>query len=267
MTTTAIRGATAHGSWILNPVSNPTALLRLFCFPYAGGGASIFSNWSRTLPPEVDICAIHMPGREARLHEPPLTRWADVIDRLAGALRPWMDRPFAFFGHSLGAGIAFELARRLRRDQQPGLMHLFVSGGAAPHLPLDRPLTHGLPEAEFIDAIRSLAGTPDEILQDPELMAVFVPILRADFGLSERYMYQEVAPLAVPISSYGGIDDRRVPRVKLEAWRRHTACAFRVAMFNGGHFFLHDSRQAVLSTLTRELRGILSLLRYAPPPP
>ncbi|HEX8212555.1 MAG TPA: alpha/beta fold hydrolase [Longimicrobium sp.] len=247
--------------WVRIPGgANPAARLRLFCFPYAGGGASVFFPWPRALPPEVEVCAVQLPGREERLHEPPITRWDELVDQLAGALVPWMDRPFAFFGHSLGASVAFELAQRLRRDRRRGPVHLFASGRAAPHLPPSMAPVHHLPHEEFVHELRRLAGTPDEVLEKADLMEILIPLLRADFQLAETYTFQGDEPLAIPISAYGGVEDERVRPADVEGWRQHATGAFRRVMFPAGHFFVNEHRPFVLAELGRELRATLGRL-------
>jgi medium-chain acyl-[acyl-carrier-protein] hydrolase len=247
----------AKSPWIVTTVPNPAARLRLIGVPYAGSGASAFAMWPRALPADVEMCAVQMPGREARLGEPPLTRWDDVIDRLAEALLPWTQQgPFALFGHSLGAMVAFEIARRWRRDRRPGPDHLFVSGCRAPHLPLDDPPTHTLPHEKFVHAVRRLRGTPEEVLDCADLLDTFLPALRADFTLWETYVYRDDEPLGVPISAYGGIEDEHADASTLQAWRAQTTSAFRQVMFPGSHFFVNADRAAVLAELARELRTI-----------
>lgn len=250
-------------SWLIVPgPPKDNARLRLFAFPYAGGGASVFSSWPRILPANVEICAVQMPGREGRLSERPITSWEDTIPRLAEALIPAMDRPFVFFGHSLGAVLAFELARHLRRERRRGPVHLFVSGRRAPHLLRERPPTYNLPRAQFLCEL-ALWGTPDIVLRTPELLDVFLPVLRADFGLSEMHIYQPEMPLATPISAYGGEQDVHVSPADVEQWRKHTSEAFRRVMFPGGHFFLNEHRVAVLSEVVTELRAITSIIAAA----
>ena len=251
-------------NWVSVRCPNPSAPLRLLCFPYAGAGPSVFSAWSRILPSQVEVCAIQMPGRERRVTEPLMTRMENAIDDLAEALVPWMDRPFVFFGHSVGALLAFELARRLRREGKQRLLRLIVSGRSAPHLPLEIPAIHGLADEEFVEELSQFAGTPKEVLQDQELMEIFIPILRADFRLGETYTYRDDVPLAVPISAYGGLADETVSVDRVGEWRRHTTDAFRFVMFPGGHFFLNENRAALLSEVAGELRETIRRLRGDP---
>ena len=239
---------------------NAAARMRLITFPYAGGGPSVFSAWPRSLPSDVELCAVLMPGRETRLLEAPIARWDGLIDQLIATVAPWMDRPTMFFGHSLGAIVAFELARQLPAGLRPLLLHLFVSGRRAPHVLLNEPTTYNLPEPEFVRELKRLAGTPEEVLQSPEMMEVYLPLLRADFALSETYAYQDGAPLTIPISAYGGDTDSHVSTDDVAAWRRYTIGAFRHVTLAGGHFFLNDNRSALLSQLTHELHAHIACL-------
>lgn len=213
----------------------------------------MYASWPRALPVEVELCAVQLPGREERFGEQPMTRWDDLVERVVEALMPWLDRPFVLFGHSLGAAVAFEVARRVR-DHPSALVHLLVSGRSAPHLPLEDPPTYNLPTHEFLDELRRAGGTNDEVMRDPELIELFLPLLRADFQLSELYAYQDDAPLAVPISAFGGMTDERVSLTRLEGWSRHTVVAFERVLFPGGHFFIRDNREAMLLELARVVR-------------
>ncbi len=244
--------------WAIFPRPEPNARLRLFCFPYAGGGASIFSPWVRILPPEVEVVAVQPPGRESRLSEKPYSDMTELVDAMHRELRPHFDKPFAFFGHSNGGLMAFELARTLRRAGGPMPLHLFGSGRPAPQLDLDEPPIHHLPHDEFIEELRRFAGTPEEILQNAEIMELIMPLLRADFALGETYVYTPEPPLDLPISAYGGVQDEEVSEEQVAAWREQTSGEFRMKMFPGGHFFLNEDRAVVLAELTRELRPLLA---------
>ncbi len=240
-------------AWVRFPQPNPLARLRLFCFPHAGGGASLYRLWPQGLPEEVEVCAVQLPGREGRMQEAPFTRMTPLVQTLLPALQPYLDKPFALFGHSLGALICFQLARQLRR--QVGLLpvHLFVAAWPAPHLPhLDQPL-HQLPEAEFIRSLRRLQGTPELVLRNRDLLDIFLPLLRADFAVAETYTYAAEPPLACPITAFGGLQDRRVGRQPLEAWRQQTTAAFALRLFPGDHFFVQDNRPLLLEAIAGDL--------------
>lgn len=231
----------------------PRVRLRLFCLPYAGGGASVFRGWSAFAPPEIQLLPVHLPGRGNRFSERPLVRLDALVDQLADELGPFMDVPFALFGHSMGAMVAFELTRRLRELGRSLPESLLVAGRRAPHRPSDKRPLHALPEPEFQKELRGLDGTPEEILQHPELMEVFAPILRADFELCETYAYRAGEPLDVPISAFGGLEDPDVRRDDLQAWQEHTRGPFRLRMFPGGHFFLNGARQQLVHALSEDL--------------
>lgn len=247
---------TATDSWILLRNPNPAATLRLFCFPYAGGGALIYRTWAEGLPGSVEVCPVQLPGRENRLSETPFRRLSTLADAVATSIIKYTDKPFAFFGHSMGAKLAFEVARRLRREGNCQPVHLFVSGSSAPHLPeTGRPL-HELPKELFIEELRRLNGTPKEVLDHPELMDLVIPMLRADFEMVQTYTYTEEVPLGCPITAFGGLEDVEVPRTELAAWSEHTRAAFTVRMFPGDHFFLNRKTSPLLPTLARELQEI-----------
>lgn len=249
--------------WAVYPSRNPNARLRLFCFPYAGGGATVFSTWPRMLPPEVEVVAVQPPGREARIGEKPYGDLAQLVDAMHPQLLPHMDKPFAFYGHSNGGLMAFELARTLRRTGGPMPRHLFVGGRPAPQVVLEEELIHALPHDEFLAALRRFAGTPEEILQNAEIMELVEPLLRADFSLGETYRWVPEAPLDLPISAYHGQGDEEVTADQVEAWREQTTREFRFRIFPGDHFFVNGDRAAVLQEITRELRPLLSTLAPA----
>jgi medium-chain acyl-[acyl-carrier-protein] hydrolase len=246
----------ARNSWATFPRPNPGARLRLFCFPYAGGGASVFNSWPRDLPPEVEVCAVQPPGREGRLGEAPFNDVHSLVESAVVGLAPYFDRPFAFFGHSNGAVIAFELMRRLRRGGGALPVAFFPSGRPAPQLPRTVPPIHALPEPEFVEGLRRLRGTPEEVLANPELMAIISPLLRADFAISETYVYRDEPPFAIPMTAFGGAQDEDVSAEGLDAWRVQTTGEFGALIFPGGHFFIRDDRDRVLAELSAELRRV-----------
>jgi medium-chain acyl-[acyl-carrier-protein] hydrolase len=245
--------------WIKRARQDPQTCFRLFCFPYAGGGASIFRTWPQRLPSDIEVCAIQLPGREDRFAEPPFDSLLSLIDVLADVLYPYMDFPFAFFGHSLGALISFELTRRLRRQKTPCPMQLFVSGHRAPQIPDPDPPIHQLPDAEFIEELGRFNGTPKAVLENPELMEVFMPLLRSDIGLDETYVYDHEAPLDCPISAFGGLKDEEVSREELAGWHDQTRSEFHIQMFPGDHFFLNGKKSDdVLEIISQDIRKITS---------
>lgn len=240
-------------AWISCPKARPNAQVRLFCFPYSGAGASIFYAWADGLPSTIEVCPVQLPGRESRLGERPFTRLKPLVRAVSEALPSAIDGPFAFFGHSLGALVGFELARYLRRHQNVSPVHLFVSGHTSPQIPDCEPPIHDLPEADFVERLRQLNGMSQEVLSNDELMSLLTPILRADFAVCETYTYEDDDPLDCPISAFGGLQDAHVSRADLEAWAEHTSASFSLHMFPGNHFYLNRERPLLLRTLAREL--------------
>ena len=245
----------ADGSnlWVMRQRPAPQAALRLFCLPYAGGGAYIYRDWVEHLPAKVEVCPIQLPGRGNRLREAPLTRMTPLVEAIAEAITPMLDKPFAIFGHSMGALIGFELARFLGREHAKAPSHLFVSGRSAPQIRDADKRTYDLPEPEFIEELRRLNGTPQEVLEHPELMQMMIPILRADFETIQTYEYQAGQPLDCPIVAMGGIQDPDVSRQDLDAWREQTEGPFTLRMFPGGHFLINTARPMLLQAIAKEL--------------
>lgn len=230
--------------------------IRLFCFPFAGGGASAYWSWIAELSPDIEIVALQLPGRESRWGELAYSQMAPLIHQLAGDLKPLFVPPFAFFGHSMGSFIAFELARELRRRGQPSPERLIVSAARAPQVPdPDKPL-HVRGDDELLRELRRLDGIPRELMDYPELLQVLVPTLRSDLKLCETYAYSDEPPLECSISAFGGEQDSKVPRAFLEAWRYHTKRDFRLRIFPGSHFYLKPAQKELLDVVRRDLTSI-----------
>ncbi|MFB7668627.1 thioesterase II family protein [Kitasatospora sp. NPDC056138] len=230
------------------------AAVRLFCFAHAGGGTAFFRPWRAALLPEVEVCPVRLPGRESRHLEPAYTRMNRLIEPLVAALRPYADRPFAVFGHSMGAAVAYEVARRFCTEPADGpLRRLLVSGRRAPHLAARRrPIAHA-PQEEFLAAVRRLGGTPEEVLDQPDLVRLFLPGMRADFELNETYAPADGPRLSCPVSAFTGDRDPEVTPEEMGRWRETTDVAFRLRVFTGGHFYLSGPR----AELVREIRSDL----------
>lgn len=231
----------------------PEATFRLFCFPYAGGSALIYRHWADYLPPQVAVCPVQLPGRGHRLCEVPLSRMTPLVAIVAQEIRPLLNGPFAFFGHSMGAIIAFEMARLLRRDGAPQPSHLFVSGRSAPQVPDTDPPTYNLPEPELLEDLRRLNGTPPEVFNEPTMLKMMMPLIRADFEVIQTYTYAEEPALDCPITVYGGLQDQGIKRENLDAWSAQTTAPCAVRLFPGDHFFINATRELLLQTLTRDL--------------
>ncbi len=245
------------GRWVRGR-DDSRARIRLFCFPYSGAGASIYHHWADQLPSIVSVWPVQYPGRESRIGEPPFTGIDPLAKAAASALLPHLAVPFAFFGHSMGALVAFELARYLRRQYGVLPVHLFISGFGAPDQPSLRAPIHQLPDEQFIEEIRRLNGTPDEVFERADLLELLLPVLRADFTLCETYQFSEEEPLACPLSVFGGLGDRDVPRERLSGWQRQAAAGVRLRLLPGDHFFLHASRAMLLQAIATDLAAMVS---------
>lgn len=243
--------------WFFIPQPNPRARVRLFCFPYAGGDAQVYRDWPRQLA-SAEVWAARLPGRGARIKEAAFSDLRSMVEAMASAVIPYLDRPYAFFGHSMGALVSFELARRLRGRGLHGPAHLFVSGRRAPQLPADWPITYDLPDAEFVDYLRTLNGTPDAVFDHPELLELMLPLLRADFAVVETYSYVPGPALDCPVTAFGGAGDAEVNRAEVEAWATQTTAAFAARILPGDHFFLNDpqARALMLRVIDTELARV-----------
>jgi len=239
-------------SWLQCPRPIPGARLRLYAFPFAGGGASIYFPWSTALAPDIEVWAVRLPGRETRLREPALTSFDDAIAALEREVAPLLRPPYSFFGHSLGALIAFRFAQTLRRRALPLPKALIVSGARAPDRPQSDPKIGHLPDAAFWSELRDrYDGIPPAVLAHPELRELVLPTLRADLRLCEDYRYEPAPPLPCSLTALGGTADPVVSTDDLAAWRPHTSSAFECRLFAGNHFFLQSSSAAVLDTVRR----------------
>ncbi len=248
-------------SWVTCQNPQSSARVRLFGFPYGGGGASVFRSWISELPDTIELFAIQYPGRENRFGEKLYTVLDPLIQDLERSILPFLTKPTVFLGHSLGALVAFELARVLQEHHDFQLEHLFVSGHRAPHLPFTSPIIHPLPDAEFIEAVRQLNGIPPEAFDYPELLEMITPILRSDFMLWENYQYLERAPLNCPISAFGGKKDPLVTPREIEAWGKQTVNHFSHQIFSGDHFFIHTEQQAFFEVLKKDLQRMIKYSR------
>jgi medium-chain acyl-[acyl-carrier-protein] hydrolase len=236
--------------------------LRLFCFPHSGAAASVFYPWLRHLPASIELYPVQYPGRGTRLAEPAFSRLQPLVENLLAEMPAYLDIPFAFFGHSLGALVGFEVACALSAANLPPPLHLFVSGHPAPHLPADSPPTYNLPDDQFIEKLRQMNGISEEMLQEAELMEMLLPILRADFEASETYIFTPKPPLPCPLTALGGLHDQYVSRSALEAWGQQTSRAFTVRVFPGDHFYLNTAQPLLLESIIRTLQPLLA----SPPP-
>jgi medium-chain acyl-[acyl-carrier-protein] hydrolase len=246
----------SSGQTIICPKPRRDARRRLFCFPHAGVGPSAFRGWADDLPCNAEVCFIQLPGREGRLRETPASSITSLMPALVESVGPLLDLPFAFYGHSLGATIAFELALHLRRALGPQPSHFFVGASPAPQLPWPHPPIRSLPENDFFGALQGRYGAlPREVIGDVEMRALVLPILRADVTMIETYAYSPESPLNSDLTVFGGLRDEMVRRHELESWREQTAGRFRLEMLDGDHLFLKSRRAELLQLVASELNS------------
>jgi medium-chain acyl-[acyl-carrier-protein] hydrolase len=228
------------------------ARVNVFCFPFAGGGASFYRARVALAPPNIALCAVQLPGREERMGERPFDRMPELVEAAVEALLPELEHPFALFGHSMGALVAYEIAQALRERGASLPRHLFVSGCPAAHIGEVTPV-YDLPEEQFVQAIKRFGGLPEEVLRSPDLLRLLLPRMRADLAVTGTYAYPPRPPLTCPITAFGGSGDDIVSAASVEAWREHTTGAFRCEIFPGGHFFLVDQAAPLMSRIGEAL--------------
>ncbi|WP_049976325.1 thioesterase II family protein, partial [Azospirillum sp. B506] len=224
---------------------NPDAAVRLFCFSFAGGGASVYARWPHSFPADIAVCPVLLPGREGAFAQLPFDRLDLLLDRLVADIGPMFDRPYALFGYSLGARIAYALAHRLVRQGYAPPVHLTVAAAYAPSVPPFRRGVHLLPRPALLEHLRHLGGTPPEVLADQELVDLILPAVRADFALVECPLPLE--PLACPITACVGDDDTSATPDLAAGWARQTGAGFRLRRFAGGHFFIREQVRALIA--------------------
>ena len=245
----------ASSAWIKTARRTEKTHITLFCIPYAGGGASAFRNWSAFPAPQIAAERIQLPGRENRLAEPPFDRLAPLVDALASVLQAHCDLPFALFGHSMGALIAFEVARELRRRHALCPVHLFVSAHRAPQLPNPHAPVHSLCDDALAEELVRLNKDSADVFRNAELRQLLLPLLRADLAVCETYAYADEAPLDCPISAFAGSDDARVSVSEIAAWGAQTKASFKLKVVDGDHFFLQSAEAFLQDAISADLAG------------
>lgn len=243
------------GLWIVDDGQGEQAsgATQLFCFSHAGGGPSFFRPWGAALQPEIAVRRVLLPGRESRLEEPPFRRIADLVGPLCAALEPHLDRPYALFGHSMGAAVAYEVARRLSAGGTRGPGCLIVSGRRAPGLGGSHRRLSTRPDDEFVAEVGRLGGIPPEVLGEPELLGMLLPALRADYELAETYRPLPGGRLDCPVVAYVSTSDPAVTYSEMLAWREETTGEFSIRVFRGDHFYLKGGRPDVLAAIREDL--------------
>lgn len=231
-----------------------SAGLPLLCFPYAGGSPFAFLEWQPRLQPEIQVVALQAPGHGARFFEHPHSSVQDIVEELVQNFPAFEGRPFAFYGHSLGAILALELAWRLRKENLPQPYHLFVGAARPPQMGPTQPALHRLPDADFLVQVQArYSGIPEEIFANPDILSAFLPTLRADFAVYETYAHHSEAPLDCPISAFAGRLDSAVPAKLMEGWGAHTRAQFKLRELPGDHFFLTESQEELTGSIRHAL--------------
>ena len=248
--------------WLAYYRPKPNPRVRLFCFHYRGGSASIFRQWSNLLPPEIEVCPIQLPGREGRINEKPFTDISELVENLAPSLIPYLDKPFSFYCHSMGTLIGFELAHLLRQKYRLNPLHLFFGGFWTPetHLKMLKQRYGGKSPSK--EVMLQTMEIPEPILNNSQLMAELMPTFQADYQLLRSYIYRRKQPFNCPISVFGGQEDNIVNKNQLMAWRKYTSNKFKLQIMQGNHFFLNDSRKELLDYISQDLlKHFISVLK------
>jgi surfactin synthase thioesterase subunit len=253
-----VETAESPGRWVKYPGPRPRAHTRLFAFHYAGGSASIFRAWPGRLPDGIEVIAIQLPGREGRIAEPPYDRMDPLVDQLIAVLQPHLDRPFVYFGCSMGARVSYALAQAQRERGLPLPGALFLAASPGPSLPVRVP-GWDEPDEQLVDYLRGLGGTPGAVLDKPELLSLVLPTVRADLTVVATWPYTGPAALPIPIHAFAGADDHYATPDRMAAWRRETEQDFTLSVIDGGHFFIHSALPEVLDLIARDLEiGVLT---------
>jgi pyochelin biosynthetic protein PchC len=243
--------------WIRTFQPSPESRMRLFCFPFAGGAASYYFPYSTALSPRFEVQAIQYPGRQERRKEPCVENISDLADSIFDALSCATDRPYAFFGHSMGAVVAYEVARRLQRAGRRGPRWLFVSGRRAPSRHRAESV-YRRDDSGLVAELRTLGGTDPRWLDDAELLATILPPIRSDYRAIETYRHVPGPPLDCPVTALAGDSDPYASVGEVTAWQEHSAAEFQLRLFAGGHFFLDAYRQEVLDIISGTLKEVLT---------
>ncbi len=228
--------------------------INLFCLPFAGGNKYSYRLYNEQAPPFLKLIPLELPGRGARIREPLLTQVDAMVDDMFAQMKPHLHKPYAIYGHSMGAMLTYLITRRIVEEKlynKP--LHLFLTGCSGPSARDINQKRHLLPKNEFIAKLKEYGGSPDEILYDEGLMNFFEPILRADFKGIENYVYQEVAPMDIPMTVIIGTDEP-VTTESAEAWKLETSETFELHQFSGKHFFIFEHAGKIMRMITQELQ-------------
>lgn len=238
--------------WFPSHYDDSHCSMRFFCFPFSGGSASTYRLWQQHLPEFCNLIGVELPGRAGRFLEPAHHRMNELIDELIPEILPLLDKPYAFFGHSNGALIAFELSCELARRGHPGPRQLILSAKNPPHIKKAESY-YGLPRDKFIEKLRGYGGTPEAVWANDELMDMVLPTLRADFSIGETYQCHADMKLDLPVSVFAGREDPYVDVDTLNQWQRYVTPEVQISMFGGNHFYFKPDPGPLLRNITRLL--------------
>ncbi len=231
--------------------------MKLFCFPYAGGSAAVYNNWKSLLNKSIDLIPVELAGRGKRIHESFYNDFSEVIEDVYSQISNEIEKEsnYAFFGHSMGAKIAYELTQKIIKDGLPIPKHIFFSGRGAPYISgKDEKEYYKLPDDEFKKEIMKLGGTPKEFFEHPELLEVFLPLLKNDFKLSERSKKTDnIKALPFDITVFLGKDDELTPE-QIDSWKKYTFKTCNIHFYNGGHFFINNKYKDVIKIINNKLQ-------------
>lgn len=251
---------TSSSPCLITPRPRPQAEMRLFCFPFAGGSAAFYHHWAQALPDTVEVSAVELPGRGMRFDAPLHRHLPALVEPLAAALAPLCDRPFVIFGHSMGSLLGFETARRLQGTGRVPAAFL-ASGRRGPGLRREGTPLHQLDDRALIDQLSRYNGTPAEILNDPDMRALFLPIIRADLQVNETHTHLDAPKLKCPIHAFAGADDQEAPPHLVSHWQQQTQDDFSLTTIRGGHFFLKENEAEFFG----HLRNVLQQMKISVP--
>lgn len=249
-------------SWFRNYNKGDNPKLRIFCFPYAGGNANIFSSWAKYLPDNIELIAIQSPGRGGRFKEEPIGCLDSKVRELHQEIRSYVELPYIFVGHSNGALLAFELARELQKSGNCNMQHIVISAKRAPHLPKIKEPIYNLPDDEFVNRLQQYEFTPKEVLANQELMEILLPMLRADFSLSDTHNFDASYKLKSDFSLFYGIQDKDVPVEDVFAWQSLIEGKQEQYSFDDGHFFITSQQKLFVNRVLAIVKK-LQIVNYA----